>query len=64
MMKHLLDSMTREVEPYDIEYLLEKQDPAAAPEEMPCSGDVKIPAVKLFQELGKLFDEELQDAMQ
>ena len=51
--------MTERREFEDPEKLLGAQDPQAPVEEMPYMGEVKIPAVKLFEELGKHFDREL-----
>jgi hypothetical protein len=61
LMKHLFAKFSSDINSYDIQYLLDKHDPAKDGE-VP-GEEIKIPAVKLFQELGKLFDAELKEGM-
>lgn len=61
LMKHLFAKFSTDINSYDIQYLLDKHD-ATKEGEVP-GEEIKIPAVKLFQELGKLFDAELKESM-
>ena len=65
LMKHLFAQFSSEIKNYDVEYLLEKQDGrGGAQVDQDLRGpEIKMPAVKLFQELGKLFDAELKEMM-
>ena len=61
LMKHLFSKFSSDINSYDIQYLLDKHD-VAKEGEFP-GEEIKIPAVRLFQELGKLFDAELKESL-
>ena len=61
MMKHLFSQFVKDVRTFEDEFSLLKTEKKET--EFLMEQDSKIPSLQLFQELGKLFDQELKESM-